>query len=75
MTKYKFILTLNGEQIMDSYEDEGNLYDCEEDAIDAALYNIGCYHSGGEILELSNPGDYPYDESLEPEYEIEEVEI
>lgn len=75
MTKYKFILTLDGDKIMDSYEDEGNIYETYEDAVDAALYYIGCYHTGGEILEFSNPGDYPYDETKEPDYEIEEVEI
>ena len=72
MTKYKFILSLDGKQIMDSYDDEGNLYETYEDAVDAALYYISCFHTGGEILELSNPGDYPYDETEEPEYDIEE---
>ena len=32
-----------------------------EEAEDYALYLISCYHTGSEILEMSNPGDYPYD--------------
>ena len=75
MTKYKFILTIDYERIMDSYEDEGKVYETYDDAEDAALYYISCYHTGGEILELSNPGDYPYDETIEPDYEIVEVEL
>ena len=39
-----------------------------------ALYLVSCYHTGGEILELSNPGDYPYDPDDEPEYEIVETD-
>ena len=38
-----------------------------------ALYLVSCYHTGGEILEMRNPGDYPYDPDDEPEYEIVEV--
>ena len=75
MTKYKYVLYLDGEKIMDSYEDEGDLYDYYEDAVDAALYMIGCWHVGGETLQLSNPGDYEYDPNIEPDYEIEEIEI
>lgn len=30
--------------------------------------------TGGEILEMSNPGDYPYDPSDEPDYEIIETD-
>lgn len=55
--------------------EEDELYDTYEEAEEAARYGMSCYHLGGEILELNNPGDYPYDPDDEPEYEIIEVEI
>ena len=57
-------------------EPEDEIFDTEEDAIDHALYLCSCSRLGAEILNLSNPGDYPYDEDSfeEPEYEIIEVE-
>ncbi len=63
MAKYKIIF--NGEE-----QDE--VFDTYDDALDAANDLVGAYHEGGEILELSNPGDYPYDPTVEPEYEIVE---
>lgn len=63
MSKYKII-----------FEDEelDEAFDTYEEADDYALYMVSCYHEGGEILELSNPGDYPYDPDDEPDYEITE---
>ena len=75
MIKYKYILYLDGAKIMDSYDDDWELYDDYDSAVDAALYSIGCWHVGGETLQLSNPGDYDYDPNEEPTYEIEEVEV
>ena len=34
-------------------------FDSYEEAEDAALYQMSCYDLGGEVLNLSNPGDYP----------------
>lgn len=65
MTKYK--IRFEGEELDD-------VYDTYEAAYDAALYEVSCYHLGGEILEMSNPGDYPYDPNEEPEFEIFEVD-
>lgn len=61
MAKYRLIF-------QDELQDE--VFDSYEDAEDYAGYLSGCFHDGGETLELSNPGDYPYDEDAEPEYEI-----
>lgn len=36
-----------------------------------AEYQIGCYDAGGEILNMSNPGDYPLGDG-EMTYEIVE---
>lgn len=65
MANYKIIF--NGEE-----QDE--VYSTYEDAEEYALYLVSCYHSGGETLELNNPGDYPYDPNDEPEYEIIETD-
>lgn len=56
------------------YEDE--IFDTEEDAEEYALYLCSCTRVGAEILHMSNPGDYDYDEdSFEyPEYEIVEID-
>lgn len=64
MAMYKLIF--EGEEL-----DE--VFDTYEETDDYALYMVSCHHEGGEILELSNPGDYPYDPEDEPEYEIIEV--
>ena len=64
MTKYKIIFE-------DDEQDE--VFDTYEEANDYALYLVSCSHLGGEIMEMSNPGDYPYDPDYEPEYEIIEI--
>ncbi len=54
-------------------DEQDEVFDTYEDADEYALYLCSCYHTGGEILEMSNPGDYPYDPDDEPDYEIVEV--
>ena len=46
------------------------LFDSYEDAEYEALEYISNWHAGGEILELSSPGDYPYDSDDAPDYDI-----
>lgn len=61
MAKYKIIYHWS-----DGTEDEddnyGEYYSSEEIANDEGLYGLSCRRQGAEILELSNPGDYPFDE-------------
>lgn len=64
MPKYKIIF--DGE-----LEDE--IYDSYEAAEEQALYSVSCSRQGAEILNMSNPGDYPLDDYDEPDYEIIEV--
>lgn len=78
MVKYKYILTFSDGRKFDSLEEysyEGifNTYNAAEEA---ALYAIGYMRQGVEILNMSNPGDYDYDEENfeSPEYEIVEIE-
>ena len=78
MVKYKYILTFSDGRKFDSleeYSDEG-IFKTYNAAEEAALYAIGCMRQGVEILNMSNPGDYDYDEENfeSPEYEIVEIE-
>lgn len=71
MTKYKIIL--NYPDGTDEEQDE--VFDTEEEAVEYAGYLCGCYHEGAEILNMSNSGDYPLDEDEDDiEYEIIEIE-
>lgn len=67
MPKYKVIL---------DGEEQDEVFDTEVDAQEHALYLCSCAREGAEILHMSNPGDYDYDEdSFEyPEYEIIEID-
>ena len=66
MTKYqvKYVYQ-NGEE---EFEDE--LFDIEEEAQKAGDYGCNCYHLGGEILNMSNPGDYPLSDDDDVDFEI-----
>lgn len=64
MAKYKLIF--DGEEL-----DE--VFDSYEEAEEQVMIELSNWHAGGEVLELSNPGDYPYDPDDEPDYEIIEA--
>ena len=55
-------------------EVEDEEYDSYSDALYVAGELSGSYHLGGEILEMSNLGDYPYDPDDEPDMEIVEFQ-
>ena len=56
-------------------EEQDEIFDTEEEAEEHALYLSSCSRAGAEILHMSNPGDYDYDEETfeEPDYEIIEI--
>lgn len=64
MANYKIVINGN---------EEDEVFSTYEEAEQYAQYLVSCYHTGGETLEMSNPGDYPYDPDDEPEYEIIET--
>lgn len=71
MAKYKIIYYWSdGTQSED--DAYGEFYDSEEEANDAGLYGLSCREQGAQILEMSNPGDYPYDPS---EFEDDYFEV
>ena len=67
--KIRYKIIFDGEEMDD-------IFDREEDAEEHALYLCSCAREGAEILHMSNPGDYDYDEDTyeDPEYEIVEIE-
>ena len=46
----------------------------KQNAEEYALYLRSCSEEGAEILNMSNPGDYPFEDCVEPEYEIVEID-
>lgn len=70
MAKYKIIL-----HYYDGTEEEQDEeFDDLDDAQDYGNYLIGCCREGAEVLNLSNPGDYPLGGYEDPEVEIIEVD-
>ncbi len=63
----KFKLKFGGEM-------EDDIFDSYEKAEEYAGYLRGCESVGAEMLELSNPGDYPMDLFEASEYEIIEID-
>ena len=57
-------------------EEQDEIFSSEADAEEHALYLCSSTELGAEILHLSNPGDYDYDEDdFEfPDYEIVEID-
>ncbi len=49
------------------------IFDTEEEAEDYVSVVMSDMSAGAEILHLSNPGDYPYEEPDDLDYEIEEI--
>lgn len=53
MAKYKIVF---------DGEEQDEVFDTEKAAEEYALYLCSCTREGAEILHMSNPGDYDYDE-------------
>ena len=53
-------------------DEQDEEFDSEEAAEEYALYLRSCEESGAETLNLSNPGDYDYDED---DFESSDQEI
>ena len=67
MAKYKIIF---------DGEEQDEVFCTEEEAEAHARYLCSCVREGAETLNLSNPGDYDYDEDdfEDPVYEIIEID-
>ena len=81
MSKYKYVLTFENGEIFDSLEEYGDdefqgTFKSYNDAEEAALYACSCSRCGAEILHMSNPGDYDFDDETwkSPGYEVIEID-
>lgn len=70
MPKYKIVIQYSD----GTSEEQDEIFDTQEDAIEYADYLVSCNQEGAEILNLSNPGDYPLDDYEEPDFEIVEID-
>lgn len=69
MKKYKIVLIYsNGDR-----DEQDDVFETEWQAEEYALYLVSCHGVGGEILNLSNPGDYDVDDE-DPDFEIIEFD-
>ncbi|MCI9129429.1 MAG: hypothetical protein HFJ65_03795 [Eggerthellaceae bacterium] len=57
-----------------SIVEDDELFDNKEAAFEYGEYLAGCSSLGNEILNMSNPGDYPLDEDEDVEIEVVEAE-
>ena len=57
MKKYKVIYHWSD----GTQDEEDEYFSSKRAAKEAAEYGLSCCELGGELLEMSNPGDYPYD--------------
>lgn len=57
-------------------EEQDEVFNDADDAYDYALECCSNARYGAEILHMSNPGDYDYDEDtyVDPDFEIIEIE-
>lgn len=74
MAKFKIIFHWS-DGTHDEDDNYGAFYSSKEAAEEAGLYGLSCAKQGGEILEMSNPGDYPFDEADYDDNGFEVVEI
>lgn len=56
-----------------SIEEDDEVFESEDDAKARGLQMCSDYSTGGEVLNLSNPGDYPLDDE-EADFEVIEVD-
>ena len=58
----------------DGEEEVDEVFETEEEADEYGSDCVSNYYEGGRILEMSNPGDYPFDEDEEVDYEVIEID-
>ncbi|HKP89801.1 MAG TPA: hypothetical protein VJT75_07460 [Thermoleophilaceae bacterium] len=52
-----------------------DVFETEEDARQDGLVYCESYEDGGEVLHMSNPGDYPAPNEDDPGPEVEVIEV
>ena len=54
-------------------EEDDEVFESESEATDYGLQQVHNYQTGGEVLHMSNPGDYPLRDDDEVDFEVIEV--
>ncbi len=49
---------------------DDEVFTSRRDAEEHGMYLCSCYRTGCEVLNLSNPGDYPLDEDDDVDFEV-----
>lgn len=70
MSKYKIVMKYSD----GTNEEDDDIFDSEEAAEEYANYLIGCSQVRAETLNLSNPGDYSFDDYEDIDFEIIEID-
>jgi hypothetical protein len=70
MPKYKVVLKYSD----GSSDEQDEIFTTEAEAEEYGLVCRSEYRVGGEVLNLSNPGDYPLDEEDNVDFEIIEID-
>ena len=74
MSKYKIVYHWSSGEI-DEDDNYGDFFDTYQEAYDEASYGLQAAKEGAEILNMSNPGDYPFDEDDFEDNYFEIIEI
>ena len=75
MAKYTYEIYDGNDSLYLSGVDDDEFFDTEEEAKEAGYETISNCDTGAEILNLSNPGDYPYDEHDFDDFYVEVIEV
>lgn len=67
--KYKVVIITS-----DGREEQDEVFDTEEDADAFGLQWCSEFAAGGEVLHMSNPGDYPDEDGGDCDHEVIEVD-
>lgn len=70
MAKFKVVMIYSD----GSREEDDEICETEAEAQEHGCYLCSCHNQGAETLHLSNPGDYPFDEVDDVDFEVIEVE-
>lgn len=70
MAQYKVVMLYSD----GTQEELDEIFDTEEEADEAGMQACSDYREGCEIMNLSNPGDYPLYDDDDVDYEIIEID-
>jgi hypothetical protein len=72
MAKYTYEIHFGNGETFRGDEEMDEIFDSEEEAEEAGWQALSDMDTGAEVLNLSNPGDYPYDEN---QYNNDDIEV